>query len=671
MVKFNNFLPDINQENVSKTTIISFNLIDDGYGIQINTLSTKINSTQVISNGNFINGYNGRVYLSGSKYIVGIYPKSPSFLPGASQIDVSIEVKDGYGDVDGYDYSFYTSGYIPIPPSPPSPSVEPAFCSKVKPSFPPTDLGLSIAIDKGIGTEVELKWNIATPYNDNNIVLYNIYFSTIRDDVFEHLEFLAENNDIFIGGISPGDTNYFSVRATELNPLDFTTIGLLQAGQDMFFYPVTVIDGYAEIGDAFVPAQSIEGFPAFGIIHIGLELIKYDALQQSPAGFIVSTNGRGYAKSTIQSHTNGEEIYLYKGREDSNTRIVQATPTFQKPNYALTWVKTDGYRPDPYRDSYDGYDSSEKFGPHTPGLLFDNYDAYYVYNRKYTDDITTDGDAGDSLSKFPRFDYCGSYRNLSPASFMQGQCSRSYFGGVQVRNGQRVRGSNVYTQMLQREELLLETTGEPFVLLRRMWTGSRCLCYMNRREMADKRCPICFGVGIVSGYIQFFNPRRGDRRILLRIDATTDDLNHTDRGLEPMVEPEGWSLPFPSIRERDILVRFNPNNTEESRFEVLTVTRNRVLFDNVGAQKLKMKKIPKTDISYQFPIVRDTRPIPGSLVTSVNSGPGLKPHSHNIVIKAGTDLSKLKVATLESEGHNHIIYDGIVYEVLNHKHTIG
>jgi hypothetical protein len=355
--------------------------------------------------------------------------------------------------------------------------------------------------------------------------------------------------------------------------------------------------------------------------------------------------------------------------------IALATPTFQPPNYALTWVLTDGYGPDGYRDGYDGYDAYYNRGPGA-GRLFDGYDGYYKYKDKTYDNLTTDGSNNDASGTFNRFDYCGTWRAVSPPNFMQGQCTPSYWGGAQVRvdddgNRHLVKVPDARTHMLQREELLLESTGEPFVLLRRMWTGTRCLCYTNRREHPRERCPVCFNVGFVQGFYQFFNPRRSDRRILIRIDPATDDLNIVDRGgLEPAYEPTAWTMAFPAIKDRDILIRFNPDGTEAWRYEILDVTRVRALFTQTGAQKFRMKRLPKTSIVYQFPALRDTSPTPGSIETSINIGPGLPAHSHVVNIREGMNLNNLSVATLESEGHNHIILGGVVYNILGHRHTI-
>lgn len=1075
MVIFTNFSPSKNEEDVVRTSVVSFTLIDDGYSIDINTLGLKIAEQQVISNGTFVNEYSGKIFTTYGKYVVGVYPKLP-FFAKASKIDVDIEVYDN-DNLNTESYSFYTVGYN-APDVDNSVSTPSRACPSGKPFFPPTDLGLSVALDKGTGTEAELQWKEAFPNDEDNIIFYNVYYSSNREDIFDgYPEFIVSDTKATIGGLPPGDTHYFAVRAAEFNPLVFTINGLQQAGIDMFFYPTTVLDGYISDSATLITANT-DGFPTFGIIHLGTELIKYSSLNEIPSGFITDAYGRGYAGTLAESHADNITIRLYNGKEDSNTNIFCATPTFQKPNYALTWIKSDGYGPDGYRDGYDGYDAY--YNGLGTSRLFDGYDGYYIYHGKSRDSITTDGTNNDASGNFNRFDYCGTWRTMSPQSFMQGQCRSSYFGGVQVRvdnDGYRhLVKTDVRTHMLQREELLLESTGEPFVLLRRMWTGTHCMCYMNRREHPDARCPICFvpgtlintkrgfipieeikigeevlsddgeykkvvnimernyngdvykietytsnpiittpehpfltviskhniirpcgpkiiknrdddvnpklmpsgnwrarvtdknserislgtfsdkkdaemaiknyhsmnihkldwkdakdlhkgdwlenkwsneivdiekifipiqylkqidfvrndvkefnvdedflwiigmylaegssgtrhisfslhkkkinyqnkilkyfkelgfngvirktsengvsvdinstslslwfqkllgkkcynkkipidfmnlphhklisliqgiwdgngnkncneirqtskilalqiieilhklgkqphlirrqssfltkngnfcyivtwkgeilvhnnrknswefkkellvrikdiskeyysgkvynlevedrhtyvvenivvhncfNTGFVQGFIQFFNSRRSDRRLLIRVDPATDDLSIVDRGgLEPLYEPSAWTLPFPAIKDRDILVRFNSNNTEEFRYEILDVTRVRALFTQTGAQKFRMKRLPKTSLMYQFPIVRDTKPIPGAIITSTNSGPGLNPHFHQLIIRIGTNLTKIRSATLESENHNHIVINGIVQQVLGHTHIL-
>ena len=657
MAQFTNLFPTENQTDVTRTSIIRFSVLIDSYGVNIGSLGMKINNDQVILNGGFVNNYRGNVYPSSDKYTVGVFPKSPSFLPYASDIKVSLNVLDSYGSLVSTIYHFYTDGYEkpPVPPIPPHGDGSRA-CLVNKPSFYPTETGLRLAKDTGIGTEAELSWKPASPFDQDDIVLYNIYYSTENEGVFDTSpNFLIDGMSATIGGLPPGDSHYFGVRAAEFNPVIFTATGLRQAGPDMYFYPIEQLTNDMSASDLFVPC-STDGFPNYGILLIGTELIRYTSLQLSPAGFVVPTNGRGYTGTGTELHYANDDVRLYHGSEDGNEILVTVTPTFQKPNYALTWQLSDGY------DSYDGYDKTGK-------------DGYYRYNQNPDDSLTTDGYVNDSMGEFKRFDYCGTYRNLPPYSFMKGQCRGSYFGGAQVRvdaqgNRHLVKEANVETHLLQREELLLETTGEPIILLKRMWTGIRCLCFMNRKEHPDARCPICFGTSYISGFGQFFNNRRQDRKILVRLDPTDDDLNIDQNGLTPIFDPSGWTLAYPMIKDRDIMVRFNADGTEEFRYEILKVNRNKTMFTQMGAQKFNLKRIPKTDIIYQFPVLRSVGLLPATIHTSVNSGPGLSAHSHGIVVPNSYDPARLSVATMEFNGHNHIIVNGRLYEVLGHSHSL-
>jgi len=663
MAEFTQLIPSSDQQDVSRTSIISFTILDGAQAAQINTLSVTVAGTLVISNGVMVNGYSGNIAAGTGKNVVCIYPKAPSFFSRASQIDIHLEVRDNLNDLVAENYSFFTSGYSAVPDATPSASTTIIrSCNPAKPFFPPTNLGLSLAKDAGVGTEVQLEWLDAYPNDENNVIFYNVYVSTDRDLVFDgYPDFMSVDNQATIGGLRPGDQYFFGVRVTEFSPLNVTITGRTQVGVDLYNYPLTRVDGYFDAESSFVPATSTGGFSDFGLLLIGDELIRYQSKQHTPSGFVVATNGRGFGGSVAEAHWSGSIVRLYGGKEDGNITKVQSTPSFQKPEPAVTYILQDGYGQDGYRDGYDGY-------------AF--HDGYLRLRQQPFDNITTPGTNNDASGDFPRFDYCGTYRAQSPSSFMQGQCRRSYFGGAQVRtdtDGYRhlVKESNVRTHMFQREELLLESTGEPFVLVRRMWTGMRCPCVMQRREHQDARCPICFSTGFVQGYVQFFNPRRSDRRILVRVDPAADDTNIVDRGgLEPAYEPSAWTMAFPAVKDRDILIRFSPDNTEEFRYEILDVTRVRAFFTQTGAQKFRMKRFPSTDIIYQFPALRDVSPRPGLLTTSSSSAPGLNVHSHQLTIPESVNILTYKGATLVSEGHNHIIVNGNVQSVLGHTHIL-
>lgn len=658
MATFTRFTPAPNQTAVPRTAVVGFSVLVDSYGVQISTLSAKFNGTTIISAGAFVNGYMGNIAAGTDKYVVGVFPQSPYFA-AASEITVELSVLDAYDTEDSYEYSFYTAGFVPPPPPPPEPSTGRA-CLAGKPFFLSNNVGLQAALDKGTGTEIELEWNQATPYDEDDFVCYNIYLAENRVDVdFDgYPSFLTTAQSVSLGGFAPGSANYFGVRATEVVPGVSTLNGLRQVGTDLYVYPSTTLSSDISEIDTTIPVVSVDGFPDFGILLIEEELIRYLSKQEFPPAFVTDVTGREYLGTVNLPHSAGCRVSLYKGNEDNNSVIAEAVPTFQKPNYAITWVKSDGYGPDGYRDGYDGYGG----------------DAYFFPQQVKRDDITTDGTNNDASGTFPRFDYCGTYRRLAPADFWQGQCVGTYFGGVQKRDGQVIRGNNVRMHMLQREELMLETEGEPFVLMRRLWTGVRCTCFMLRREHPDARCPICLSTSFVGGYQQFINPRRPDGRILIRVDPATDDLKIGDKdSLTPEYTPANWTIAFPAIKDRDVLVRFNEDGTEEFRYEVLRVTRVKSFFGQSGVQRFDMQRFGRGDIIYQLSVTRDMSPHAVLMTTGASAASGIPAHVHTVNVPYGADLSKFNGTTAVNAGsdrHLHVVRNGVVQTVLGHTHTL-
>jgi hypothetical protein len=181
----------------------------------------------------------------------------------------------------------------------------------------------------------------------------------------------------------------------------------------------------------------------------------------------------------------------------------------------------------------------------------------------------------------------------------------------------------------------------------------------------------CFGVGFVGGYDQFLNPRRPDGRILVRVDPAVDDLKIGDKdALTPDYKPSNWTMAFPAIKDRDVLVRFNADNTEEFRYEILDVTRVRAFFGQSGVQKFNMQRFGRTDILYQFPAQRDMSPYRRTLTTGVVAGSGIPAHSHIFTLPNGASLSSVNGTTSINERHSHIVRQGKVLTVLGHTHTL-
>jgi len=194
------------------------------------------------------------------------------------------------------------------------------------------------------------------------------------------------------------------------------------------------------------------------------------------------------------------------------------------------------------------------------------------------------------------YEFSGYHRNTIP-SYLSGQGGgSSYSRQYDLTTGQlRSCGLNLYDRMVQQEDVLLQSTGEPVWLLRRKWTGELCPCWDKNRQRAESRCPICFGAGYVGGYVLFVNAREPDGRIFIRVNPNVEDLKSQEQGLFQSNEIQGWTLPSPTLRDRDVIVRFDPHTGQESwRYIVTNVTRNSGLFNTFTAQVFTMVRVDKT-----------------------------------------------------------------------------
>jgi len=183
----------------------------------------------------------------------------------------------------------------------------------------------------------------------------------------------------------------------------------------------------------------------------------------------------------------------------------------------------------------------------------------------------------------------------------------------------------------------------------------------------------CYGTGFIVGWQQYFNPRRSDGRIMVRFDPVVDDLLATDSGLESSMNPTCWTLTVPTLKDRDFLIRFDVGGNEEFRYEILNVTRNKLMFGMEGMQKFAVQRIRKTDPIYQVRTFRDTSYFPTQLTTTVGSAPGaFAPHIHTLTLSEQiTSLSQVNQITGITLGHAHTILAGVVQEEgLGHTHQI-
>lgn len=526
-------------------------------------------------------------------------------------------------------------------------------CDFTQPIYAPVKRGgCSDANSVGDGYTIQIIWDPAFVSVEDYSLGYNIYYSTIREDVFtEGVKFVSVNGstDGYIIELTPGDTYYFAVKATQHDPSWFDFSGLSNGLPGFKSYPETLLTSDIDELDLIIPISDIDQFPSYGVIQIGTELVRYVSKDVVSSSLLALE--RGFFGSNIRIHqTDGYDgveyrdpiIKFWNGLEDDNERVQQETANTAFAVNAYT--KTDGY-------------------------------------AIRTDSLTTDLSSSDTNSAdFPRYDYVGWHRT-DPRRMMRGECLDTYYGGENfcadgyLGVGRQLRGVPINQQAARREEILLDTWGEPVVLVRRSWAGIRCSCVSATNEYPEDRCPKCFGTGLENSYQQFFNPRRSDGRIMVRFGPTQEDFKMETAGKENVFIPECWTLVYPAVKDHDFVIKYNESGAEEFRYEILDVTRN-VLFEGMlGAQKFRAQRVRKTDPIYMWSAFSNTATMPETISTSIGllAGPGgiSIPHSHNIVVNENiVSVSQINQMSSSSYGHSHRVVSGVVQETLGHSHQI-
>lgn len=529
-------------------------------------------------------------------------------------------------------------------------------CEYPVPTYlPVTITGLQKVSCTSDGQAIILNWTRAYPSPYNYQLGYNIYYSTVKEDVFaEGPKYLVIDNktSIELLDFTPGDSYYFAVRATQFDPAVVSVSGLPDLGVAKI-YPESLLLSPMTDTDTSMYVEDINLFPNYGIIQVGVELISYTN-KDIPSSALTGLT-RGILRTTARAHdVDGYDGYdqwdpfvkFFKGFEEKNTKSFMETINYAYPDYAFT--QTDGYK-------------------HSKDIVYSNLNNTEI-----------------NESDFPRYDLVG-WRRTNPKDYLTGKCIGTYFGGeIYCADGydgvgRQLRGISVTDENNRREELLLEQVGREAVLLRRYHTGVRCRCFVAEVEQPDDRCPSCFGTGFTVGYEQFFNPRRSDGRILVRIDPTDEDIAQQEAGLENTLTPNGWTLVYPIIKDRDVIVLYDAyeKTLEDARYEILSVNRNVLFYGISGAQKFRAQRIRKTDSAYKIKVFSDSSLMPSKLETSINMGGLFLPHSHMVTVSEKiTNLSQINQLTSigganSTQNHTHQIVNGIVQPAADgHIHTI-
>jgi|TARA_R110001583_G_scaffold16234_18_gene66340 hypothetical protein len=547
--------PELTVSSPSKNDIVKAHQVvflqfeDKVDGVDMGSVNIKINDLQAIKDGSPQSGFSESGISDVRKVTNGISVKidpDENFRDGSYRIDYSVRDTKGNRAIGAYNFTIKIP-FIPLPAILP------------QSSFVGFAQGIKKVSDLGVGNILRVDWHTPRARSYKGDIFALIYENSSRLKIFDSDPKYVATNEIStadINGYTPGNTLSFAVRAMETYKDTFSVSGMKKTSSGVYEIPPSVsLTELIDAEDTMLRVSSVSGFPDKGFLVLNdSEVVKYISKSESENIFYLAQKGRGLSGTKASVHISGDPVKMFTNCQDSNTVIIMATPTYQ-----------------------DGYVSGREVD--NIGLVVTDY---------------TDNDK----KFFQGFDYCGYHRSIPDRVLTGTDDCGSYLGG----EFDGMRGMNLFDRMLNREEILLDQTGEPVILLRRIWNGQTCECVTTRRPHPKvKSCSKCYGTGFIGGYNQYINKRRVDRRLMVTFGDTAEDLKlGAHQHLEQSYEPQCWTIPTPAIRDRDIVIRFDFTDDIEYMYEVLDCTKDKLFYRHYTRQRLKLKRMDKTDILYTF-----------------------------------------------------------------------
>lgn len=528
--------------------VLNFVFADNFNSINQNSITISINGLNYVENGIFNPNFNG----ANSSILI------PS---GLNQAIVDIDPKEAIKN------GIYKLAYTALNSIGKRTSGNFEFSVEKKEEvlpliFPQTGFlgffqGIKRVTDVGDGKSLLIEWNKPVRRTYQNKVYVLVYKDLYRLNVFDNPKYISTTDalEATITDLETGKALSYAARAMELPEGILDATGM--ETEDVLFKIPSPTSTTTTIlpNDLFIPVESTVGYPNAGLVFVGSEVVRYNAVNRVDNILSVPIDGRGILNSIVTTHLPNSIVRLFFECTDRNTVILLGTPTY-----------------------HDDMNSGRELNQ--IGVVVTDYSDN---DREF----------------FQRYDYCG-WRFNRPQDTIYGKkdCN-SYLGGE--FNG--LRGFNLYDRMLMQEEILLETSGEPVVLLKRIWDGLTCSCSNSRKVSPKvKSCNSCYGTNYEGGYIQYDYTRRNDGRILLSFKELQEKVQYGEKeGLMQAAEPQAWTLAQPTIRDRDLIIRFDFTNDIEYIYEVLNVTRSKNFNRKFGKQDISLKRLDKTDIVYTYP----------------------------------------------------------------------
>lgn len=160
----------------------------------------------------------------------------------------------------------------------------------------PSNVGTNLVSSLGDGYTINVTWFQAEHSVKTNKIAYQIYYSTVKDNVFAEgpkLVSIDGATSANIIDLTPGQDYFIAVRPVEYDPTIFDLTLLPIAHDNLRFYPHSILRQDMLSTDLIVPLLDVEGFPSTGVVKVGVELIQYLSIDHVNNNLIVPAGGAG------------------------------------------------------------------------------------------------------------------------------------------------------------------------------------------------------------------------------------------------------------------------------------------------------------------------------------------------------------------------------------------
>ena len=212
----------------------------------------------------------------------------------------------------------------------------------------PVRSGTKTVASLGDGYSVNLKWYHALTTNPHYNIAYNIYYSTIKEDVFSDgpkYVSIDGSHQANIIDLTPGQDYFFAVRPVEYDPNVYDLASLPIAYDNLRIYPTSLLSSDISSTDLLIPLLDVSDFPPTGIVKIGIELVQYLAVDQVNNNLIVPGGNSPVASHFVVQQ--GGNFYL-PSPDNVGTGTINNL-TLIGPSPSQTWsircifIQNDGY----------------------------------------------------------------------------------------------------------------------------------------------------------------------------------------------------------------------------------------------------------------------------------------------------------------------------------------